>query len=105
MSLPGAISDGISTGSITVITTAGTTDANFMKNMLFVTTFDEDEGENNNVIYTSFFGPNVAAGQVYSANVSIYSVLRLVEDAMGLGTLGRNDASAAVIPASASFWR
>jgi len=69
----------------------------FMKDMLLVVTFDEGSRSKDNHIYTALVGDSVKAGSVSSATYNHYNVLRTIEDAFGLGTLGRNDAGAAPI--------
>ncbi len=70
-------------------------DPAFMKDMLLVITFDEDDKSTaENRIYTALYGPSVAPGSVSGAHYTHYSLLRTIEDAYGLGDLGRNDASA-----------
>jgi hypothetical protein len=68
------------------------------KNTLFVTTFDESGGTHQNHIYTSFYGAMLKPGLQVSAPLDLYSLLRLVEDNWSLGTLGREDSRAKIIP-------
>jgi len=72
-------------------------DAKFMDRTILVTTFDENEGTGKNQIYTSIFGPQVQAGS-HAENVNLYSLLALIEDNWGLGSLNKQDASAPAIP-------
>lgn len=72
-------------------------DAGFMKNTVLISTFDENGGSPGNIIYTSIYGDGVKAGN-YSDNINHYSLLRLIEDNWNLGTLGREDEKASVIP-------
>lgn len=74
-------------------------DPNFMKDMLFVVTFDEDDGTDVNSIFTLFYGPSVKPNVVESSRYDHYSLLRTIEDEWGLGTLGLLDAKAAPITA------
>lgn len=76
-------------------------DAKFMQDTIVVSTFDEDAGSSGNKIYGSIVGPMVKPG-IYSSEVNLYSLLRLVEDNWSLGTLGREDAKAKLIEA---IWR
>lgn len=70
-------------------------DPAFMKDMLLVITFDEDDkSTSENRVYTALYGPAVAPGSVSDAGYTHYSLLRTIEDGLKLGTLGRNDASA-----------
>lgn len=69
----------------------------FMKNTVLISTFDESGKSAKNQIYTSIVGPAVRAGTV-STTVNIYSLLSLVEENWGLGSLGTQDATAPPIP-------
>ena len=69
----------------------------FMADKLVIITFDEDDGTSNNLIYTSLLGPGIASGAVSQRQYNHYSLLRLVEDIFRVGSLGRNDATAAQI--------
>lgn len=77
-------------------------DPRFMDGMLFVVTFDEGAPAGPNRIYTVLYGPGVVSGATASSRYDHYSVLRTIEDAFGLGTLGQNDA---VAPAVSGVWR
>ena len=70
--------------------------------MLFVVTFDEGLGTGSNHIYTALFGPGVVPGSVSTSRYDHYSLLRTIEDALGLGTLGQEDARASAI---AGVWQ
>lgn len=72
------------------------------KNTLFVVTFDEDSGSGNNRIATVFFGDRVLAGAISMRRYDHYSLLRTIEEVLGLSTLGRYDVSAPVID---DIWR
>jgi hypothetical protein len=74
----------------------------FMKNMLLIVTFDEGTRSGDNHIYTVLYGDHVKAGSVSNIMYNHYSLLRTIEDAFGLGTLGRNDADA--VPVS-NVWK
>jgi phospholipase C len=82
--------------------------AAFMKGTLVVITFDEDEYfvrdgvMVNNHVYTALVGDSVAPGSTSNAAYDHYSLLRTVEDGLGLGTLGQNDARATPI---AGIWK
>ena len=70
----------------------------FTDKLLFVVTFDEaDKDDGTNHIYTSLWGQNVRPGSTSAAHYDHYSLLRTVEDMLGLGRLGRGDATAAPI--------
>jgi hypothetical protein len=70
----------------------------FASSVIFVT-FDEDDGSSGNHIYTAAVGPSTIVKQAFKSTVKYnhYSLLATVEDIYGLGDLGRNDASAAVM--------
>jgi hypothetical protein len=73
-------------------------DPGFMKDMLLIITFDEDDkSTSTNQIYTALYGPAVAGGSVSASPYDHYSLLRTIEDTFGLGTLGKNDDTAAPI--------
>lgn len=80
----------------------------FMKGTLVVITFDEDDYfiRNgvmvNNHVYAALYGDSVAPGGTTDTLYDHYSLLRTVEDGLGLGTLGQNDAQAAPI---AGVWK
>ncbi len=75
----------------------------FMKDMLLVITFDEDDkSTTSNHIYTAVYGDSVQPGGVSQDAYTHYSLLRTIEDTLGLGTLGQNDASA---PPITGIWR
>jgi len=69
-------------------------DARFMTDMLFVVTFDEDGGSKSNQIYTVLYGPGVIAGVKSNAYYTHYDLLRTIEDGLGVGNLGLEDAKA-----------
>jgi Phosphoesterase family len=70
-----------------------------MDGTLFVVTFDESESpfDSNNQILTILVGNMVKPGVDNNDNLNHYSLLRLVEENFGLGTLSRGDSSAAAI--------
>jgi hypothetical protein len=68
-----------------------------MENTVLISTFDESGKSKKNLIYTSIAGPGVKAG-AYADEVNHFSLLRLIEDNWSLGTLGRNDDMAPVVP-------
>ncbi len=69
----------------------------FMQGLLVIATFDEAEGAGPNRIYTAFRGDMVKPGSQFLAQASHYSLLKMIEDAFGLGNLGRGDARASEI--------
>lgn len=83
-------------------------DPSFMKGTLFVITFDEDDFllrdgvMVDNHIYAALGGDMVAPGATSDAAYDHYSLLRTVEDGLGVGTLGQNDAQATPI---AGVWK
>lgn len=63
--------------------------------LLIVFTFDEDSTSGgDNTVYTVLYGAGVAPGSVSVVRTGHYSLLRTIEDALGLGTLGLEDAKA-----------
>jgi hypothetical protein len=77
-------------------------DPAFMQGMLFVVTFDESKRLGGNRIYTALYGDGVVAGSVSKEPWNHYSLLRTIEEAFDLGTLGLHDASARPIT---GIWR
>ena len=77
-------------------------DPRFMKDMLFVVTFDESKHSGGNRIYAAFYGESVLAGTVSDHPWNHYSLLRTIEESFHLGTLGLNDQSADPI---SGIWR
>jgi phospholipase C len=76
-------------------------DANFMKDTIVISTFDESGASPKNQVYTSIVGGPVKVGS-YSDALSHYSLLKMIEDNWSLGDLGREDATAWAVPA---IWR
>jgi phospholipase C len=66
-------------------------DPTFMRDLLFVVTFDEGTTRSSNHIYTALAGASVLPGSISENVYNHYSLLRTIEDALGLGTLGKND--------------
>jgi phospholipase C len=77
-------------------------DPRFAEGTLFVVTFDEDDDRHDNHIYTALWGDAVRPGARVDARFDHYNLLRTIEDAFGLGTLGRHDAKATAIT---GIWR
>jgi hypothetical protein len=77
-------------------------DSRFTDGRLFVVTFDESSMTAPNQIYTVLYGPGVVSGARSSSRYDHYSLLRMIEDALGLGTLSQQDAQAAAIT---GVWR
>lgn len=77
-------------------------DAAKKNNVLFILTFDESNNHPTdplyaeNKIYTAFYGPMVKK-MVVSDHYNFYSLLNMLEKEWKLGTLGRNDKTAAPI--------
>ncbi len=69
----------------------------FTRNTLVVVTFDENEGAQGNQVYSVFVGPMVRPGITNGNRMTHYSLLRTIEDNYGVGTLGREDATATPI--------
>lgn len=78
-------------------------DRRFTDGLLLVVTFDEGESfPSSNHILTLLLGDSVKPGARSDNAYNHYSLLRLVEDEFGLGTLGENDAEA---PAITGIWK
>ena len=76
-------------------------DANFMNGTLLVSTFDESGGYfGKNQIYTTLFGPMIAAGGSFSSTFNHYSLLQMVEENWALGNLGKEDVTAQAFPSA-----
>lgn len=74
-------------------------DADFTKGLIFIVTFDESASIlfGSNHVATIVVGDGVRPNTALSGEYNHYSLLRFVEDELGLGTLGQGDAKAAVI--------
>jgi hypothetical protein len=74
-------------------------DPKFTQGLLFIVTFDEGKSFifGGNHVATILVGDAVKPGQILDANYDHYSLLRLVEDQFGLGSLGPGDAHATII--------
>lgn len=73
-------------------------DPRFTRGLLLVVTFDEASQEDgSNHIYTSLWGQGVRPGSNSDARYDHYSLLRTIENGLGLGTLGKNDVTATPI--------
>lgn len=68
-----------------------------MADTLVIITFDEGNRSPKNQIYTVLIGPSVIAGSQQGDKHSHYSLLRLIEDEFGLGSLGKGDFNSPVI--------
>ena len=61
----------------------------FMQDLLVIATFDEaGKGAGLNYIYTALWGDMVKPGSQFSAQASHYTLLKMIEDAFGLGESG-----------------
>jgi len=69
----------------------------FPKGTLIFVTWDEDEGSEDNRIFTFMLGSMITPGSQDANEYNHYSLLRTVEANWGLGNLGRNDADATPI--------
>ena len=66
--------------------------------MLFVLTWDESEiFSPKNQIYTVLIGKNIKPGSQSNQKLNHMSLLKMVEDELALGNLGREDATSPVI--------
>lgn len=74
-------------------------DARFMKDTLFLVTYDESEHYfQPNRILTFLVGANVRPGLQVKERVDHYTFLRMIEDVFGLGSLNLNDLKASRLP-------
>jgi hypothetical protein len=73
----------------------------FTRGLLLIVTFDEGARSflrpPSNRVLTILVGDSVAAGTTSDAPYSHYSLLRLVEDGLGLGSLAQKDATASPV--------
>jgi phospholipase C len=76
-------------------------DKKFMQDTVLISTFDESGNSSRNQIYTTIVGPAVKAGD-YANDLSLYSLLNLVERNWTLGFLTKQDAGAPQIP---NIWK
>ncbi len=72
-------------------------DPDFMNGMLFVVTFDESSHHHTTPVYTVLYGDAVQAGATSDFPYTHYSLLRTIEEAFELGTLGLEDDKAVPI--------
>jgi hypothetical protein len=72
-------------------------DPRFTKDMLVVATFDESSFTGGQHIYTVLWGDSVVPGSNPQTNYNHYSILRTIEDTLGIGNLGLSDATATPI--------
>ncbi len=68
-----------------------------LKDTLFILTFDESDGNNNNQVYTVLIGDQVNRGFQNNQKINHVSLLKLIEDEYGIGNLGRDDAKSITI--------
>jgi phospholipase C len=66
---------------------------------LVVVTFDEDDGSDNNRVWTAVVAPSVIRGTRSGARFDHYSLLRTTEELLGLPTLGGAAGAASIAPA------
>lgn len=69
-----------------------------LADVLWVITWDEGEVDGQVPISTILIGPGITPGTTDGAQYTHYSLLRTVQQFFGLGNLGRNDATAPLIP-------
>jgi hypothetical protein len=73
-------------------------DVELVRKTLFIVTYDESESYiGPNRIYTVLFGANVIPGSRISTRTDHYSILRMIQEGFGLGSLGKEDARADAI--------
>lgn len=64
----------------------------FPPRTLIVVTYDEDDYNYHNRVYTVLVGSTIPAGSSDTTHYTHYSLLKTVEENWNLGSLGRNDA-------------
>jgi phospholipase C len=64
-------------------------------NSVLILTFDEDDRSQSNQIPTIFYGQHVRTGG-FSERITLYSVLRTIEDAYGLGCVANSCGASAI---------
>ncbi len=69
-----------------------------LADVLWVITWDEGEDNGSVPISTILIGPGITPGTTDGAAYTHYSLLRTTQQFFGLGSLGRNDATAPLIP-------
>jgi hypothetical protein len=69
----------------------------FMRDTLVVVTFDEDDGGAGNHIYAALLGDSVKPGAKAGYPYNFYSLLRTIEDTLGLDSLHKKDEAAPLI--------
>ena len=69
----------------------------FMKDMLFIITFDESEKDKSNKVFTLLYGDSVKPGTVSNQTYNFYNLLRTIEDYLEIDTLGKKDTSSKLI--------
>jgi phospholipase C len=74
-------------------------DPRLTESMVFMVTFDEGRRGwwGRNRVYTVVYGDRVIPGSVSDTRYDHYSLLRTIEELLGLGTLGQEDAKASPI--------
>lgn len=74
-----------------------------MKETLFVITFDESESyANSNQVFTVILGSSVIPGSMNNQAIGHPALLKLIEDELGLGNLGKDDSTA---PNLTNIWK
>ncbi len=66
-------------------------DPSLTEHTLFVITFDEDNGLDNNRVYTLFYGAGVQPGATSKTQYNHYSLLKTIETIFKLDSLGQLD--------------
>ena len=73
-------------------------DPRFMRDMVFIVTFDEGRGWwRRNHVYTVLYGDWVIPGSVSDTRYDHYSLLRTIEEILGVESLGQHDSRASPI--------
>jgi Phosphoesterase family len=69
-----------------------------LADVLWVITWDEGTVNGRELLLTVMLGRGVVAGSIDATPYNHYALLRTTQELLGLGSLGRNDAAAPVIP-------
>ncbi len=67
------------------------------EDLLVIITFDESSHNLDNKIYMLMWGAGIKAGSTSDDKYDHYSMLKTIEDNLGLGSLNQNDSSASLI--------
>ena len=104
MFIPDLVDDGHDTDAAHAARWFGATfgailnDVELVRKTLFIVTYDESESYiGPNRIFTVLYGANVIPGSRMTSRADHYSILRLIQEGFGLGSLGKEDVRASAI--------